>query len=219
MIHGKRGFDRLVYACKTVFNNPLTWLICNPESSGRFVRGFRTDSVTDNRSAPDPDPLAPHSPISFHATQTLSEAQTVLVPPLRPSSTILSDRGRLTDYATETYEWLSLVRLASPRVEIGDDIDPYLSRYRVPDGEPSEGASEMKEARVRKITWAGFISSQWARDCLVNSLVAIPSRTWFSMSMASVHNTVVGDAAELTFLRPPGSPGEYVLWDIEPAEL
>lgn len=26
MLHGKKGFDRLLYACKNVFAAPLTWL-------------------------------------------------------------------------------------------------------------------------------------------------------------------------------------------------
>ena len=26
MFRGKKGFDRLIYACKTVFTQPMTWL-------------------------------------------------------------------------------------------------------------------------------------------------------------------------------------------------
>lgn len=29
MFKGKKGFDRLVYACKNVLNEPLSWLFCN----------------------------------------------------------------------------------------------------------------------------------------------------------------------------------------------
>lgn len=29
MLHGKPGFDRLVYACKNTLREPLTWLFCN----------------------------------------------------------------------------------------------------------------------------------------------------------------------------------------------
>lgn len=32
MFRGKKGFDRLVYACKNVFIEPLTWLFCNVAS-------------------------------------------------------------------------------------------------------------------------------------------------------------------------------------------
>lgn len=29
MLHGKKGFDRLVYAARKVLNQPLTWLFCD----------------------------------------------------------------------------------------------------------------------------------------------------------------------------------------------
>ena len=29
MFKGKKGFDRLVYACKNVLNSPVNWLFCN----------------------------------------------------------------------------------------------------------------------------------------------------------------------------------------------
>lgn len=29
MIRGKKGYDRLIYACKTVFTQPKTWLFCD----------------------------------------------------------------------------------------------------------------------------------------------------------------------------------------------
>lgn len=35
MFKGKKGFDRLVYACKNVLNEPLSWLFCNVSSQGK----------------------------------------------------------------------------------------------------------------------------------------------------------------------------------------
>lgn len=37
MLHGKKGFDRLVYTCKNVLNRPVTWLVCNASSSGKCI--------------------------------------------------------------------------------------------------------------------------------------------------------------------------------------
>ena len=34
MLHGKKGFDRIVYAFKNVLNTPVTWLFCNLEGEG-----------------------------------------------------------------------------------------------------------------------------------------------------------------------------------------
>jgi len=35
MIHGKKGFDRLLYACKNVFSEPISWLCTTSKSKGR----------------------------------------------------------------------------------------------------------------------------------------------------------------------------------------
>lgn len=34
MLHGKKGFDRIVYAFKNVLGTPVTWLFCNVGDSG-----------------------------------------------------------------------------------------------------------------------------------------------------------------------------------------
>lgn len=35
MLHGKKGFDRLVYACKNALNAPVTWLFCNAATTSK----------------------------------------------------------------------------------------------------------------------------------------------------------------------------------------
>lgn len=70
--------------------------------------------------------------------------------------------------AAGLYEWLSLVSLESPRITADDAIDPYLSRYEVPDFEAAatetEGTIMIK--RLVKLRWHGlitpnFITSLW----------------------------------------------------------
>ena len=34
MLHGKNGFDRIVYAFKNVLNTPVTWLFCDLKATG-----------------------------------------------------------------------------------------------------------------------------------------------------------------------------------------
>ena len=118
----------------------------------------------------------------------------------------------LDEYATDVYEWLYLVRLGSPRVAVGDTIDPYLSTYAVPGGLDGEGAQEGKLCRV---SWEGFLSPTWARQLLADVVLAVPPKAWFSLSATSFARSIVGDHTECTILRPPGSPGEYFLWDIK----
>lgn len=41
MFPGKKGFDRLVYACKNVLNTPVTWLFCNAATTGKsFAQAY-----------------------------------------------------------------------------------------------------------------------------------------------------------------------------------
>ena len=110
---------------------------------------------------------------------------------------------------TEMYEWLSLIRLESPRVATGDDIDPYLSRYALP---TDNGA--VKTAALCTVRWQGFIPSNWVRKVLVDVLLSVPPRAWFSLSATTLGTRIGGSHAECTILRPPDSPGEFILWDV-----
>lgn len=35
MVRGKKGYDRLIYACKNVFTSELTWLFCSLSDTGK----------------------------------------------------------------------------------------------------------------------------------------------------------------------------------------
>ncbi|KAF4902226.1 hypotheticall protein [Colletotrichum viniferum] len=200
MLHGKKGFDRLLYACKNALNMPVTWLFCNATAA-----------------TPSPDPLEQYFPTRYTCEPSVVTDYEVQMAPLTfPSEVIESgDRPSLEDYATETYEWLSLIRLQSPRVAAGDNIDPYLSRYQTPT--PLDSASPPHD-NICKITWQGFFTPAWVRSVLINALVALPSRAWFSLSATSFSKGLVGDSTEVAFLRPPESPGHYVFWEIKSDE-
>lgn len=115
------------------------------------------------------------------------------------------------DFATGIYEWLSLLRLESPRVLSGDQIDPYLSRYQV----PGDNSEQVQATKLCRITWQGFFSSDWARQTLVDVILALPSKTWFSFSATTFSTGLVAENSECTFLRLPNSPGEYFMWEVK----
>ncbi|KUI63498.1 Ribonuclease P protein subunit p40 [Cytospora mali] len=198
MFRGKKGFDRLVYACKKVLSEPLTWLFCN---------------VADR--TPKPDPLEAFQPTKCTSSPQITEAIDAVVPQLKLGSDMISgtEAQDLPDFASEIYEWLSLVRLQSPRVSSTDNIDPYLSRYQIP-GEPGQQTT----SGLCTVTWDGFIPPSFARQLLVDTILALPSRAWFSVTVSSFSKGFSGDAAETTFLRQPGPPSEYLLWDIRSHE-
>ncbi|CAN8101714.1 unnamed protein product [Discula destructiva] len=198
MFTGKKGFDRLVYAARNVLDMPVTWLFCNVA-----------------QKLPSPDPLDGFNPIRCTANPTASTDFDVVVPPLQPPSALFTDTDTqdLPDAVGEMYEWLSLMRLQSPRISSTDSIDPYLSRYRVP-GE----ADEQSPAKLCVVTWEGLLAPCFARQTLVETILGLPSRGWFSMTVSTFSKTLLGDAAEVTFLRPPKCPGEFLQWEIKSHE-
>lgn len=120
------------------------------------------------------------------------------------------DKDEYEEFATNIYEWLSLVRLESPRILSSDDIDPYLSRYRVP------GDSQDQQAvSLCKISWRGFLSSAWARKTLVDVILALPAKTWFSFSATTFSSGMMAESSEFALFRPPESQREYFLWEVK----
>lgn len=123
------------------------------------------------------------------------------------------DRQSLELFATEIYEWLSLVRLMSPRVAAGDDVDSFLSRYEIPsDWAPSA------QTNMCKLTWQGFFPAIWVRNLLLDVLTTVPSRDWLSLSATSFSKGLVGGSTEVSFLRQPTSPSHYLMWEIKGAD-
>lgn len=47
MLHGKKGFDRLVYASRKVLNQPLTWLFCNIAESSNSLALLLLERISD----------------------------------------------------------------------------------------------------------------------------------------------------------------------------
>lgn len=188
--------------------------------------------VYTNNAAPSPDPLDAFNPRWVTVEPVITKHANIALPPLsRPPSLLVgggqgSDRLETEEAVTELYEWLSLVRLGSPRVQATDNIDPYLSRYQVPvssDDSDSSAAS----GDICTLRWSGFLSPTWACQTLLDILVAMQpsscsstSSPWFSMSVSGFSSSMglAGDGAECTFFRPADAPREYLLWDVHSHE-
>lgn len=69
--------------------------------------------------------------------------------------------GFFDDWALERHEWLSLAALQSPRIRVDDEIDPYLSRYSVPDRDSAVISN------VVVLQWSGFIPALWIKGLLI----------------------------------------------------
>lgn len=161
MLHGKKGFERILWAFKNVLNHSVTWLFHDfEESSTRKGVSHVTeaDKVPKTTPAPESAPIAKHLPVTRTISPKESRSEAVLLPCLHPTKATDSD-DMFKYWALDIYEWLSLVSLDSPRVLAGDDIDPYLSRYQAPENESDAGAT----CRMIKLSWKGLIPNKWVR--------------------------------------------------------
>ncbi|KAF4493589.1 ribonuclease P MRP subunit POP1 [Fusarium agapanthi] len=185
------------------------------ERAGLFGKpyGAKGGRGSKPRWVPNPDPLQHFSPTTCTSASSISQNIAVLQPSLDVDPEILSenDRESLEYFVTEVYEWFSLIRLGSSRVEPRDSIDPYLSGYSVPGDDP-------KESKVCKLSWEGFMSAQWLRGLLMDVLGSCPSRTWFSLSATSFSRSISGNSDDLTILRPPSATGRYLMWETKSSD-
>ena len=99
--------------------------------------------------------------MSQEASAKQRRSEGVLLPVLDPSEASTSRQG-FEQWALETYEWLGLVSLQSPRVLQSDSLDPYLSRYKV-----QESSSELNAKVLVGMEWKGFFPATWIRNLII----------------------------------------------------
>jgi ribonuclease P/MRP protein subunit RPP40 len=179
MLHGKKGFGRLEWAAKNVLNASLTWLFYNSNPGSR-------ESLPEGRET-----ISVHHPFVKTVTPSVARLQDTLAPRLRVKS--LPDVYE-QENSLALLEWLHLVSLESPRLRASDDIDPFLSRYEVPD----LGSGLEKKSMVR-LRWRGFISPEFSRELFLvvrkeglkiekgdhdgeGGTINVDERRWFALS-------------------------------------
>ena len=142
MVHGKRGFERIVWACKNVLNTSLSWLF--------------SDNGTPT---PDkyPDPLAKHHPNQESIAPAITQTISARIPSVATSQAKQNDK----EWIGQIHEWLSLASLQGPRVEAHDSTDPYLCRYN----DPCYDAAQVCD--LVSIKWTGFLPAFWIRGLLI----------------------------------------------------
>lgn len=117
-------------------------------------------NVTDRHIAAEDVPISKHHPVTKECSPQQKSTEGVWAPNL--SSPRSSDYSEdFEEWALETYEWLSLVALESPRILSEDTIDPFLSRYQVPHNESGKSLTTVT------LTWTGFIPALWIKNLLV----------------------------------------------------
>ena len=77
-----------------------------------------------------------------------------------------SSPAALEDYYNDVSEWLGLISLQSPRIAVDDVIDPYLSRYAVPQSE----SRQPQPTALVSLRWQGVMTSRWISQLFTSYL-------------------------------------------------
>ncbi|KAJ9272106.1 hypothetical protein DTO212C5_1869 [Paecilomyces variotii] len=189
MLHGKKGFERIVWAFKNALTTSVTWLFCDLSSEPNYTG--------------QGSPLEKHHPTIVSCSPLRKDYHDVLVPPIDMGGLVDASQDDVQDLCQEFSEWIALVSLGSPRVVAGDSVDPYLSRYSVPQVEIS------KPSDLVSLKWRGLIPSHWISQ-LFTLLLREMSRTststfWFAFSSNSLGREAVESKDGYTIISLPST--------------
>ncbi|GME23122.1 Ribonuclease p 40kda subunit [Neofusicoccum parvum] len=170
MLHGKKGFERIVWAFKNVLNQSVTWLFHDLQSSDK----------------PPSGPILAHHPQLQAARPDLARLSRVKLPALTSLPDLCDP-----EYGAEVLEWFGLVSLGSPRIDAADDLDSFLSRYTVPMPYRADGDADEPSVRtVARLRWRGlvppmFLLRLWmaARKGVASGEVS-GGEAWMALSVA-----------------------------------
>lgn len=178
MKNGKKCFSRLQWACNNVLDQSLTWLFYNFNPSS-------TESLAEGK-----EPISKHAPWIHRIEPSETKLEHILVPKLsaRDLPSLYSEEDAL-----DLLEYLQLLSLNSPRLKASDNIDPYLSRYEVPDS--GNGIVTKNMVRVR---WTGFIPPAFVRGLFI-----MTRRVAFKCKSSS-NGTQDGDMEDDSAIRDTG---------------
>lgn len=180
MVRGHKGFERILWACRNVFDHSVTWLFCDLRSTGA-VQG----------------PIMDFHPLVQSVEASIDQLDDAFSPRFA-GQLDLSDEGD----ATEILEWITMANNLSPRLQRGDSIDKYLSRYAVPQGsgEPN-GENSRDVGNLIRLRWRGLLPNHFVHKVLVAVLKA-SKETWFSASATSFRgeNYTILKSGEQTYI-------------------
>ncbi|OOF95755.1 hypothetical protein ASPCADRAFT_396468 [Aspergillus carbonarius ITEM 5010] len=192
MVHGKKGFERIVWAFKNVLNQSVAWLF--------FDLASGSDGIAEDDLS-----LKGNHPQIVNCEPIVTERLTTLVPPFQGIN--ITEEGRsaeLEDHCNEISEWLALISLESPRVAAEDDVDPYLCRYSVPDSD------DAKPSDLVSVKWRGLIPPRWIMQLFVALIRETAPKNnaasaWFALSSSALGREAVEGHDGYTVMVLPGS--------------
>ena len=124
-----------------------------------------------------------------------------------PKGTTKSDENHFLEFEHEIYEWLSLVRLESPRINTSDHVDPYLSRYRLTN-------SPAKRQNIVKVRYDGMTTATRSVSFLRDVMSLCPADSWVCFCVTNFRGETAVGSNEFTFLRLPGTEDNCMTWQV-----
>lgn len=161
MLHGKKGFERIVWAFTNVLTQSMAWLFHDLEDTSTPGESHDTKTQAFHLSYLTNNAITENKPIQKLQPQLATcEPQEViheqiLMPQLYGKALEEMPERDLQEYCGSLSEWFAMVQMVSPRISQNDDINPYLSRYAVPDVEQSRATD------LVSLKWHGLISCRW----------------------------------------------------------
>ncbi|KAF4214948.1 hypothetical protein CNMCM8980_008823 [Aspergillus fumigatiaffinis] len=192
MLHGKKGFDRIVWAFKNVLDHSVAWLFY--------------DLAPGSNGVSEGDPtLKGNHPQIIDCDVSRTNYHNIITPSFcEMSFTEASSESILKEDSENLSEWLAMVALGSPRVSKDDNIDPYLSRYSVPDNGPARSVD------LVSLKWHGLVPASWILDLFITVLretasKSSPASTWFALSSSALGREAVEAKDGYTVMLLPRS--------------
>ena len=171
-----------------------------------FLGKNRVSNVT---KAPKLDAVSNQLPDTFSSRPTATWSAHINIPNLNPPREAITDRDEFEEFAMDTYEWISMVRMQSPQLQVASNVDAYVSSYEVPCRDDA-----VETALACKVSWHGFLSPAWVHDTLMQLFQAVPSTSWLAFTSGTIARGCGTEDSDVTILRPPAAAGEYVVWEI-----
>ncbi|CDM36796.1 Ribonuclease P, Rpp40 [Penicillium roqueforti FM164] len=207
MLHGKKGFERIVWAFTNVLTQSMAWLFHDLESNPGPGEGDHVSEAKKGNSSKNILKVgAGNKPIDKVQPQLITcepqeiAHEQIITPPFYENGKVLENMSEddLQEYCGSLSEWIAMVQMASPRLSGEDDVDPYLSRYAAPDAEEGQASDLMS------LKWHGLISSRWTMQLFLNMLQNTKA-SWFALAVATLGKEAVeGRDGFMVMVLPSG---------------
>lgn len=112
-----------------------------------------------------PKPIEKLHPQLLESSQRRTKLENILTPSLQEVVSNDMSHVDMQDRCGALCEWISMAQLRSSRVSAEDTVDPYLSRYSVPDYNGTNAVN------LISLKWHGLISSTWTMQLFLNLLL------------------------------------------------